>query len=130
MQLTVSVSTVGSRLVVALDGIADLGSVPKLQAELRREIVRSPGETILVDVDGLIALDDVALGALLGAAATAREHGGDLEVVAGSERWRHRFSATRFDQAVTIRASIADNEFGPAASPDSSRRERDRDDTG
>lgn len=107
MQLTISVTTIGNQLVVALDGIADLGSVPKLQDELRREISRSPGRTILVDVDGLIALDDVALGIVLGAAATAREAGGDLEVVAGSVRWQRRFAATRFDQAVTIRSSVA-----------------------
>lgn len=106
MQLSVTASTVGGRRVVVLDGVADLSSIPKLQTELRREINRAADHTVLVDVDGLTALDDVALGVLLGAAATAREHGGDLEVVTASERWRQRFAVTRFEHAVTIRSSV------------------------
>ncbi|MFP5487296.1 MAG: STAS domain-containing protein, partial [Acidimicrobiia bacterium] len=93
--------------VVALDGIADLATLPTLQSTLRREIAAgSSATTVVVDVDGLLALDDAALGILLGVAATAREHGGDLEVLTTSERWRERFRATRFDLAVTVRDRI------------------------
>lgn len=106
MHLTVSVDTVANHIVIALAGVADLASAPRLQDGLRREIAKSPGRTILVDVDGLTALDDVALGILLGAAATARDLGGDIEIVAGSERWRQRFVATGFERAVTVRSSI------------------------
>ncbi len=106
MDLRVSTRTIGDRHVIALDGVADLATVPRLQSELRRRIKLLPGRTILLDVDGLTGLDDVALGVLLGAAATARELGGELEVVTNSDRWRERFAATRFEHAVTIRSSI------------------------
>jgi anti-sigma B factor antagonist len=106
MDLRVSTRTIGDRYVIALDGVADLASVPRLQSELRRRVMHLPGHTILVDVDGLAALDDVALGVLLGVAATARELGGDLEVVASSARWRERFATTRFEHAVTVRSSV------------------------
>lgn len=106
MDLRISTRTSGDRLVVALDGLADLSSVPLLQSGLRREIAAAPGATIVVDVDGLVALDDVALGILLGAAATAREHGGDLEILTTSPRWIERFRTTGFEQAVAIRDRI------------------------
>lgn len=103
MDLRISTRLVGDRHVIAVDGLADLGSVPLLQSTLRREIASAPGATIVVDVDGLVGLDDVALGVLLGAAATARDQGGDLEVLTTSPRWVERFRATGFDHAVNIR---------------------------
>src|SRR5690606_6270369 len=106
MDLKITARSVGDRRVVTLDGLADLSTVPVLLSRLRREIAVAGGATIVVDVDGLISLDDVALGIFLGAAATAREHGGDLEVLTTSQRWRDRFSATRFEHAVTVRHQI------------------------
>lgn len=106
MDLRISSRTVGDRRVVALDGQADLGTVPLLQSGLAREVTGAGRATVVVDVDGLLSLDDVALGVLLGAAATARDHGGDLEVLTTSPRWRERFRATRFEHAVTIRDHI------------------------
>lgn len=106
MDLSITTRAVGERHVVALDGIADLSTVPVLQSTLRREIAAASGGTIVVDVDGLISLDDVALGILLGAAAHAREQGGDLEVVTTSPRWIERFRLTRFEHAVAIRDRI------------------------
>ena len=102
MDLKITARSVGDRRVVALDGIADLSTVPMLMSQLRREIGLADGATIVIDVDGLISLDDVALGIFLGAAAAAREHGGDLEVLATSQRWRDRFHTTRFEHAVRV----------------------------
>ena len=106
MDLTVTARPVGDAIVVALDGIADLAGAPRLHDELRRVITRHPGVRLVVDLDGAIAVDDVALGLLLGAAATAREAGGDLEIVCTGPRLRERLAATRFDLAVTVRDSI------------------------
>lgn len=106
MDLRITTRTVGDRRVVALDGLADLASVPLLQSRLLREVGLADGATLVVDVDGLLALDDVALGVLLGAAATARDHGGDLEVLATATRWRDRFRTTGFEHAVTVRDRI------------------------
>ncbi|MEY2957834.1 MAG: hypothetical protein RLZZ01_402 [Actinomycetota bacterium] len=106
MDLRITLRDLGGVRVVALDGMVDLSSVPMLQSQLRREIATRAGTTIVVDVDGAISIDDVALGVLLGAAATAREAGGDLEVLTTSDRWRERFRTTRFEHAVTVRDRI------------------------
>lgn len=106
MDLRITTRAVGDAVVVALDGLADLSSVPMLQSHLRRGIANAAATTLVVDVDGLLALDDVALGVLLGAAATAREQGGDLVVLTTSDRWRERFRATGFDRAVEVRSSV------------------------
>lgn len=106
MDLQISTRTVGGRRIVVLAGLADLGTVPLLQSGLRREIANADGATIVVDVDGLLSLDDITLGILLGAAATAREHGGDLEILTTSTRWQERFRATRFEHAVMVRDKL------------------------
>lgn len=106
MDLRITCRDVLDRRVVALDGLADLASVPLLQSRLRREIATAPGTTLVVDIDGLLAIDDVTLGVLLGAAATAREQGGDLEIMTTSERWRERLRSTRFEHAVAVRDRI------------------------
>ena len=106
MDLRISTRRVADRHVVALDGLADLGTVPLLQSRLRREIAGAAGSTVVIDVDGLLSLDDVVLGVFLGAAATAREQGGDLEVLATSTRWQERFRSTKFERAVTVRDRI------------------------
>jgi anti-anti-sigma factor len=106
MDLRIKSRDVGDVRVVEVDGVADLASVPQLQTHLRREVTAAAGRTIVVDLDGLLGLDDVALGILLGAAATAREQGGDLEVTTVSPRWRERLRATKFDLAVAVRDSV------------------------
>jgi anti-sigma B factor antagonist len=106
MDLRVTTDEVGGRFVVALEGLADLSTVPTLHDELRRAVRDRAGHTVVVDIDGVIAFDDAALGLLLGVAATARENGGDLEVVCSSERLRARLRATRFDRAVTVLDAI------------------------
>jgi anti-anti-sigma factor len=106
MDLKIAARTVGDRHVVTLDGLADLSTVPTLMSRLWREVASANGATVVIDIDGLVSLDDVALGVFLGAAANAREHGGDLEVLTTSPRWRDRFRATRFEHAVTVRDRI------------------------
>ena len=106
VNLSTTTRMVGDAVVLGLDGIADLASAPRLQGALRRVIAQHPGRRIVVDLDGSLTLDDVALGLLLGAAATARSGGGELEVVATESKLRERLTATRFDLAVAVRDSI------------------------
>ncbi len=106
MSLSTTTRQVGDAVVLSLDGIADLSTAPRLQDALRRVVALHPGRRIVVDLDGPITIDDVALGLLLGAAATARAAGGELEVVATGPKLRERLTATRFDLAVAVRDSI------------------------
>jgi anti-anti-sigma factor len=105
--LRASSSLVDGRLVLALSGGLDLGSVPALHNALAAAIVDHPAVTIAVDLDGVDAVDDVALGVLLGAAGRARRGGGDLVVVAADEELRRRLALTGFDRAVHVGASLS-----------------------
>ncbi len=97
---------VGDTPTIALGGLVDLGSVPFLQDVLTRAVLDHAGETIVVDLDGVVSFDDVALGLLLAAAGRARDLGGELEIVCTSDRLLARLASTRFDQAVTIRTPL------------------------
>jgi anti-anti-sigma factor len=107
MTMRTTVSTVGGAIVVALDGSVDLAAVGILHGDLTRVVRHHPGDSLIVDLDGIEALDDAGLGVLLGAAAAARESGGDLEVVCTRASLRERLERTRFDRAVAVRATIA-----------------------
>jgi len=102
-----AVSTVGGAVVVTLDGTIDLAGIGALHDGLARAIRLHPGTTIVVDLDGADTLDDAGLGVLMGAAATARDAGGDLEVVCSRPALRERLERTRFDRAVSVRTTIA-----------------------
>lgn len=106
MQLHTRLDEVGGSIVVTVDGHVDLASVGRLHDDLSRAIRQHPGVLVLVDLDAAGVLDDAGLGVLLGAAASARGHGGDLAVVCTRPALRERLTATRFDRAVDIRHSI------------------------
>ena len=105
VDLQVRVALVGDTPTIGLGGVVDLGSVPLLQDVLTRSVLDHPGETIVVDLDGVVSFDDTALGLLLAAAGRARELGGELEILCSSDRLLDRLASTRFDRAVTVRTS-------------------------
>lgn len=107
MQVRTTIDNVGGVVVVALDGALDLASVGRLHDDLTRAVRHHRAVTLLVDLDAVTVLDDAGLGVLLGAAAAAREAGGDLEVVCTRALLRERLDRTRFDRAVAVRSSIA-----------------------
>jgi glutathione S-transferase len=107
MDLSVATTRVGAEIVLSLTGIADLSTLPLLQDRLRRAFADHPGNTIVVDLDGLLALDDTALGLFLGASAQARQAGGQLAIVCSNDRLRRRLSMTGLDQLVTVRSTIS-----------------------
>ena len=106
MQLHTRLDEVGGAIVVSVDGHVDLAAVGRLHDDLMRAIRRHPGDTVVVDLDAVSVLDDAGLGILLGAAAAARSHGGDLVVVCSRPTLRERLAATRFDRAVDVRGTI------------------------
>jgi anti-sigma B factor antagonist len=107
MQLTLSVSSVAGHPVLAAQGEIDLATVPQLRDALLRLVDDRAGRTVLVDLDGVALIDDVGLGILLGAAARARDSGGDLELVCTDARLLQRFALSGLDRAIHVRPSIA-----------------------
>jgi len=61
----------------------------------------------VVDLDAAGAVDDTALGLLLGAAGRSRANGGDIAVVCTEARLRRRLADTGFDRAVNVVTSIS-----------------------
>ncbi len=106
MQVHTRVDVIGGSVVVAVDGPVDLAAVGRLYDDLTRAVRQHPGVTVLVDLDEVSVLDDAGLGVLLGAAAAARDAGGDLEVICTRSALCERLRATRFDRAVAVRSSI------------------------
>ena len=107
VQVHTSVHTVSGSIVVTVDGAVDLAAVGHLHGDLSRAVRQHPGATLVIDLDAVTVLDDAGLGVLLGAAAAARESGGDLEIVCTRPALRDRLERTGFDRAVAVRASIA-----------------------
>jgi anti-anti-sigma factor len=107
MQLHTRIDEVGGSIVVTVEGHVDLAAVGRLHDDLSRVTRQHPGVTVLVDLDAVGVLDDAGLGILLGAAASARSHGGDLAVVCTRPALRERLTVTRFDRAIDVRDSIA-----------------------
>lgn len=107
VNLHVTTATVGDREVVSVEGVLDLASIGTLHDALSRAAHEHRGRTLVVDLDGVRAIDDSGLGVLLGAAANARESGGDLELVVGDGPIRRRLEQTRLDRAVALRTTIA-----------------------
>lgn len=94
--------------VLALDGGIDLATVPVLHDQLNRLLRDHPAGIVAIDLDAVVSIDDCALGLLLGAAGRARTAGGDVVIVASSDRLRERLSVTGFDRAVDVRRSLGD----------------------
>ena len=107
VNLHVTTATVGDREVVSVEGVLDLASLATLHDALNRAAQQHRGSTLVVDLDGVSAIDDSGLGIVLGAAANARQSGGDLELVVGDGPIRRRLEQTRLDRAVSVRATIA-----------------------
>ncbi|CAN5426368.1 hypothetical protein BH23ACT3_BH23ACT3_16920 [soil metagenome] len=97
---------VASTPVVSVEGVIDLATIPALHGHLLRAVADHPGSTVVIDLDAVTALDDCGLGILLGAAGRARETGGDLCVVANSDRLRERFRSTGLDRAIEVRERL------------------------
>jgi anti-sigma B factor antagonist len=107
MDLRVVPTLVGDVPTVAVDGVVDLSSIAVFRDTLLRCIHANAGKTVIVDIDGVSALDDSGLGVLLGAAAAARQADGDLEIVCTAARMRTRLERTRLDRAIAVRESIS-----------------------
>jgi anti-sigma B factor antagonist len=105
-------------VVVAMAGELDLATVPRLRDRLVRVISEHPGEMVVLDLDGLSAVDDTGLGVLVGALRRARVHGGDVSLVCTSAELLEVFALTRLDRAFVIYPDVgaARRESVPSAS--------------
>ncbi len=106
MHAHTSETVVAGTVVVTVDGPVDLATIATVRDSLLASIRRHPGDTIAVDVDAVTVLDDTGLGILLGAAAAAREAGGDLVIVCSAGTRRERLARTGLDRAISVRRTL------------------------
>ena len=106
MDLGCRLLMVGEQAVLAVEGSIDVSTVPLLRDELLRSVHRHRGQVVVVDLDGVSVLDDTGLGILLGAAATARRDGGDIQIACSTPGLLDRFALTGLDRAITVRPRI------------------------
>jgi anti-anti-sigma factor len=99
-------TVVGDRPVVELAGELDLASIAVLRDVLLRAVGEHPGAVVAIDLDGVTVLDDTALGVLLGTAARAREHGGDIILVCTTKRLLDRFELSGLARAIEVRPAL------------------------
>jgi anti-anti-sigma factor len=92
---------------VVCEGIVDLATAPTFRDLLQRLVAQHPGVVVAVDLDGVVTLDDVALGVLIGAASSARQNGGELHVVASTHRVVERLATTHVDRVMTVVSSLS-----------------------
>jgi len=106
VDLSTHEATVGRHPVLSVQGEIDLATLPILHNALGRFVGAHPATRLVVDLDGVYACDDTALGSLLGAAGRARDSGGDLVVVCHEGALRTRLARTGFDRAVPVVEAI------------------------
>jgi anti-sigma B factor antagonist len=106
MELNCIHAFVGTKAVLQVSGEIDLATLPLFHDHLVRLVDGHPGVTVVVDLDGVTALDDTGLGMLLGAAGRARQLDGDLVLVCSGERLLARFALTGLDRAVLVQPTI------------------------
>jgi len=93
---------VGTQPVLRISGEIDLATLPSVRSDLVRAISTYPRVRIAVDLDGVTALDDAGLGILLGAAARARDSGGDLVLVCTTPALVARLERTGASRAIDV----------------------------
>jgi anti-anti-sigma factor len=85
----------------------DTASLPRWHDALTSTIEQHRGSTVLIDLDGVASIDDLAIGVLLAASARARDRGGSLELVASNPSMRSRFTRLGLDRAIPVRSRLS-----------------------
>ncbi len=106
MDLSLTATSTGSRIVLEVRGEVDVHSVPQLTDRLS-EIAHSGQELVVVDLSWLSFIDSTGLGALVAARNQAEEAGSAFRLVCRSERMLKLFRITGLDSVFDIHATVA-----------------------
>jgi anti-sigma B factor antagonist len=107
MDLALVTTDHGGIPVLAVTGEVDLATIPKFRDVLIRLASDHPGQSVVVDLDGVGVLDDTGLGVLLGGRRRLAAQGGQLHIVASAPRLRELLGATGLDMLVPIHATLS-----------------------
>ena len=96
--------------VLAVRGEVDLATIPQFRDAIGRLVTAADaarGQHVVVDLDEVGVLDDTGLGILLGGRRRLAASGGQLHLVASSERVLQLLSASGLDVLLPIHATLS-----------------------
>jgi anti-sigma B factor antagonist len=102
--LTITVRSERGVVIAAVTGEIDIATVPQLQERLFELAVN--GETLIVDLNRVTFIDSAGLGALVGTARRATEHGGSLHAVCARPQTRKLLWLTGVDRRIPLTATV------------------------
>ena len=105
MGLDIAVRDERGVVVAAVTGEIDISTVAPLRERLYE--LADNGGTLIVDLNRVTFIDSTGLGALVGAARRADEHGGSLYAVCAQPQPRRLLWMTGVDKRIPLAATVA-----------------------
>ena len=104
--LTIRVRHTPKYVLVAVAGEIDIATVAGLRERL--VALAAGGRPLVIDLDQVSFIDAAGLGALVGAAKRAAEHGVGLHVVCARQQIRRLFRITGLDRSIPLARTLAE----------------------
>jgi anti-sigma B factor antagonist len=98
--LTIRVREEAGHVIVSVGGEIDIATVAQLRERLY--VLAASGRPLVVDLDQASFIDAAGLGALVGTAQRAAEHGADLRIVCTRPQIRRPFELTGLDEHIPL----------------------------
>jgi anti-sigma B factor antagonist len=102
--LTITVRSERGVVIAAVTGEIDISTVPQLRERLFE--LADSGGTLIVDLNQVTFIDSTGLGALVGTARRAAEHGGSLHAVCARPQTRKLLWMTGVDRRIPLTATV------------------------
>ncbi len=116
--LTITVRSERGVVIAAVSGEIDLSTVAPLRERLFE--LADSGGTLIIDLNRVTFIDSAGLGALVGTARRAAEHGGSVHAVCARPQTRKLLWMTGVDRRIPLAATVDGALMFQAASRDSS----------
>ena len=116
--LTITVRSERGVVIAAVTGEIDMSTVAPLRERLFE--LADSGGTLIIDLNRVTFIDSAGLGALVGTARRAAEHGGSLHAVCSRPQTRKLLWMTGVDRRIPLAATVDGALMFQAASRDSS----------
>jgi anti-sigma B factor antagonist len=104
--LTIRVQEEDGHVIVSVGGEVDIATVAQLRERLYA--LATDGRPMIVDLDRISFIDASGLGALVGAAQRAAEHGAGFQVVCAWPQIRRLFELTGLDSHIPLARTRAE----------------------
>jgi anti-sigma B factor antagonist len=116
--LTITVRSERGVVIAAVAGEIDISTVAQLRKRLFE--LADNGGTLIIDLNQVAFIDSAGLGALVGTARRAAEHGGSLHAVCSQQQPRRLLWMTGVDRRIPLATTVDEVLMSQAASRDDS----------